>query len=82
MLPIPQLGWQYAFGPGRQPFARENRSRRNLHGNEEEGKKEETLTVSETILRVGREFQPASQEKDFLRGVSFLGTLHQKWAYL
>jgi hypothetical protein len=43
----------------------------NLHGNEEEGKKEETLVVGETILRTGRDFQPASQEKHFLRGVSF-----------
>jgi len=52
-------------------FAGENRSRRNLHGNEEEGKKEETLIVGETILRTGRDFQPASQEKHLLRGVSF-----------
>jgi len=50
-----------------------NRSRRNLHGNEEEGKKEETLIVGETILRTGRDFQPASQEKHLLRGVSFGG---------
>jgi hypothetical protein len=50
-----------------------NRSRRNLHGNEKEGKKEETLIVGETILRTGRDFQPASQEKHLLRGVSFLG---------
>jgi hypothetical protein len=47
-LPIPQVGWRVAIGT---TFARENRSRRNLHGNEEEGKKEETLTVCETILR-------------------------------
>jgi hypothetical protein len=33
------------------PFARENRSRRKLNGNEEKGKKEETLTGSETLLR-------------------------------
>jgi hypothetical protein len=52
-----------------------NRSRRNLHGNEKEGKKEETLIVGETILRTGREFQPASQEKHLLRGVSFLRQL-------
>ena len=31
--------------------ARENRSRRNLHGNEKEGKKEETLTVGERFSR-------------------------------
>jgi hypothetical protein len=48
-----------------------NRSRRNLHGNEKEGKKEETLIVGETILRTGRDFQPASQEKHLLRGVFF-----------
>ena len=60
-------------GPVFRTFARENRSRRNLHGNEEEGKKEETLTVGETILRMGREFQPASQEKHLLRGFFFCG---------
>jgi hypothetical protein len=30
--------------------------RRHLHGNEEEGKEEETLTVSETIPRTSGEF--------------------------
>jgi hypothetical protein len=33
-----------AFGIRVPEVSRENRSRRNLHGNEEEGKKEETLT--------------------------------------
>jgi hypothetical protein len=37
------------MGPDVNFLARENRSRRNLHGNEEEGKKEETLTVGETF---------------------------------
>jgi hypothetical protein len=41
------LGGFLQSGP---EVARENRSRRNLHGNEKEGKKEETLTVCETIL--------------------------------
>jgi len=67
------LGGILHSGPVLRTFARENRSRRNLHGNQEEGKKEETLIVCETILRTGREFQPASQEKHLLRGVSFLG---------
>jgi hypothetical protein len=63
---------------------RENRSRRNLHGNEEEGKKKETLTVCETILRKGQDFKPASQEKHLLRGVSVLqqlaaGNWHFGW---
>jgi hypothetical protein len=44
-------------------FARENRSRRNLHGNEEKGqKKEETLTVCETILRTGQDLTSLSGE--------------------
>src|SRR5579864_4843528 len=39
-------GWSFKLrAQGCHPFARENRSRRHLHGNEEEGKKEETLTV-------------------------------------
>jgi hypothetical protein len=37
-------------------------SRRKLNGNEEKGKKEETLTVSETKLRAGQNSNPASQE--------------------
>ena len=73
MLPVLQIGWHYAFGPSIQNLCKGNRSRRNLHGNQEEGKKEETLTVGETILRTGREFQPASQEEHFLRGFSFCG---------
>jgi hypothetical protein len=45
------------YGPElRICFSRENRSRRILHGNEEEGKKEETLTVGETIPRIRLEF--------------------------
>jgi hypothetical protein len=44
------------------PFARENRSRRNLHGNEEKGKKEEALTVCETILRAGQDLTSLSGE--------------------
>jgi hypothetical protein len=43
-----------------QTFARENRSRRNLHGNEKEGKKEETLTVSEVITSLTPDFSLAS----------------------
>jgi hypothetical protein len=43
-------------------FARENRSRRNLHGNEEKGKKEEALTVCETILRAGQDLTSLSGE--------------------
>jgi hypothetical protein len=42
-----ELGWLFEYGPEIYNFARENRSRRKLHGNEEESKKEETLTVSE-----------------------------------
>jgi hypothetical protein len=57
MLPVQQVGWLFAFGPWK--LARENRSRRILHGNQEEGKKEETLTVCETILRKGQEFKPS-----------------------
>jgi hypothetical protein len=41
------LAFRVSRAPGLKTFARENRSRRNLHGNEEEGKKEETLTVGE-----------------------------------
>jgi hypothetical protein len=56
-LPVPQIGERLRSGPVFvTPFARENRSRRNLHGNEEESKKEETLTVCETTLRMGQEF--------------------------
>jgi hypothetical protein len=51
------LGGVWQSGPVVNNLARENRSRRNLHGNEEEGKeKEETLTACETILRTDREF--------------------------
>jgi hypothetical protein len=51
------------WGPGNLYLARENRSRRNLHGNEEESKKEkETLTVSETISRNSRIFTGLSGE--------------------
>jgi hypothetical protein len=53
-LPVQQVGWLLVFGSPKS--TRENRSRRNLHGNEEESKKEETLTVCETILRKGRDF--------------------------
>jgi hypothetical protein len=69
------LGRQKLFGP-RSTFARENRSRRKkLHGNKEESKKEETLTVRETIIRTGQEFQPASREKHLLRGLSVSAAL-------
>jgi hypothetical protein len=43
----------------------------NLHGNQEEGKKEETLVVSETILRKPRIFNQASWKKHLLRGFAF-----------
>ena len=40
MLPVQQVGRHFAFGPKYlTSFARENRSRRNLHGNEEESQK-------------------------------------------
>ena len=56
-FPYHELGWLFKYkGPFVKTFARENRSRRNLHGNEEEGKKEETLTVGETIPRIHNEF--------------------------
>jgi hypothetical protein len=42
-----ELGWFFEYGPKFRVLARENRSRRNLHGNEEESQKEETLTVGE-----------------------------------
>jgi hypothetical protein len=45
VMPHNQLGWLFQFGPLVHTFARENRSRRNLHGNEEESQKEKTLTV-------------------------------------
>jgi hypothetical protein len=54
MLPVPRVGWLWKSGPA---VARENRSRRILHGNEEEGKKEETLTVGETILARAEELK-------------------------
>jgi hypothetical protein len=41
-----------------------------LNGNKEESKKEETLTVGEANFARAKEFQPASQEKRILRGVS------------
>src|SRR5580658_1758431 len=56
-LPVPQVGWLFAIRSGSLSFARENRSRRNLHGNEEESKKkEEALAVCEAILRTGQDF--------------------------
>jgi hypothetical protein len=58
-------------GPKFTTLARENRSRRNLHGNEEESQKEETLTAGEASL-AQYEFHKASQEKHLLRGFSFL----------
>jgi hypothetical protein len=63
-------------------LARENRSRRILHGNQEEGKKEETLTVCETILRKGQEFKPslsgeAPLERRFLFAISIAHELFQ-----
>lgn len=41
-------------------LAREIAQRRQLHGNEEESKKEETLTVSETESSLTLSFSPAS----------------------
>jgi hypothetical protein len=48
---LPRVGLHFRIsGPESTTLARENRSRRNLHGNQEEGKEEETLTRCETIL--------------------------------
>jgi hypothetical protein len=58
MLLVQQVGWLRHSGPWKLAKGK-NRSRRNLHGNQEEGKKEETLTVCETILRKGQEFKPS-----------------------
>jgi hypothetical protein len=52
-------------------FARENRSGRNLHGNEEKGKKEEALTVCETILRTGQDLTCLSGEAPLERRFLF-----------
>ena len=41
-----------------------------FHGNEEEGKEKETLTVRETIPRTHHGFSYASREKHLLRGFS------------
>jgi hypothetical protein len=60
-------------------FARENCSRRILHGNEEEGKKEETLTVCETILRMGQEFNRLSGEAPLERRSRFLQLAVSNW---
>jgi len=61
-FPYYDLGWPFEYGPqSLETFARENRSkRRNLHGNEEEGKEEETLTVSGPMLADNAEFPLAS----------------------
>src|ERR1700689_918266 len=59
-LPVQQVGRLLVCGSPKS--TRENRSRRNLHGNEEESKKEETLTVCETILRKGRDLTSLSGE--------------------
>src|SRR5271168_610486 len=67
MLPVPRVGWLWKSGPA---VARENRSRRILHGNEEEGKKEETLTVFARRYSQGPRIKGASQEI-FLRGFFF-----------
>jgi hypothetical protein len=53
------------------PLQGKNCSRRILHGNEEEGKKEETLTVCETILRMGQEFNRLSGEAPLERRSRF-----------
>jgi hypothetical protein len=52
-------------------FARENRSRRNLHGNEEESKKEETLTVSKDDISYFTTNFTAPYEKHLVRGLVF-----------
>src|SRR5579862_142412 len=58
ILPIQYVGSAKLFGP-RSTFARENRSRREkLHGNKEESKKEETLTVRETKFARAKNFNP------------------------
>jgi hypothetical protein len=47
--------------------------RRNLDGNEEKSKKEETLTAQRGGTSHNREISLASQGKHLLRGCSFLG---------
>jgi hypothetical protein len=74
-------------GPVLTTFARENRSRRNLHGNEKEGKKEETLTVRETILAYATNFTGLLREAPLeglflLRGFAFLDHKRQGSANL
>ncbi len=51
-LPVLCVGSRSAFGSrSKQPLQGKIVHGGNLHGNQEEGKKEETLTVSETKLR-------------------------------
>ena len=72
MPPAPRIGWHKYSGPTQsETLARGNRSRRKVHGNEEESQKEETLTVSETKLRRAKDFQPSLSRAQLLRGVSF-----------
>jgi DNA-binding transcriptional MerR regulator len=66
------LGWPFKYKGPSQTFARENRSRRNLHGNEKEGKKEETLTVSEDDTSLTPDFTGLLREAP-LRGLFLFG---------
>jgi hypothetical protein len=50
------LGGAWQLGPVVDNLCKGKSFTEELHGNEEEGKKEETLTVCETILRLGQEF--------------------------
>jgi hypothetical protein len=68
------LGGFLQSGPD---VARENRSRRNLHGNQEEGKKEETLTVCETILARAKDLSSLSGEAPLER--RFLSGAVSNW---
>jgi hypothetical protein len=62
-----RVGLSSTRARSRVTFARENRSRRNLHGNEEESKKEETLTVGETILAYATNFTGLLREAPLKR---------------
>ena len=69
-MPVLRVGLPFQEpGPRFQPnfCKRENRSRRNLHGNEEESKKEETLTASETTLAYAKKFTGLLREAPLKR---------------
>jgi len=87
-LPILQVGLVLQYkGPKSRTLQGKIVQRRNLHGNEKEGKKEETLTVRETILAYATNFTGLLREAPLeglflLRGFAFLDHKRQGSANL